>query len=129
MPGSMFVGSSIRAVQKVRRRLLTAQMLHSIMRPGKSFRAEFYGGLRMRVWCGAICLIALIVTLSNQETCASKQLAPQPRTRICKPLKLYSLTIIPSFLLSPFGGFPDTLKRSEPSSLLTYACENCCKKW
>src|SRR5262245_13196908 len=35
---------------------------------------------------GAICLIALSVTLSDQETCASKQLAPHPSTRNCKPL-------------------------------------------
>jgi hypothetical protein len=35
----------------------------------------------MRVPCGAICLIALFVALSNQETSASKQLAPQSLTR------------------------------------------------
>jgi len=39
-----------------------------------------YGGKRMRLECGAICLIALFVALSDQESgqerCASKQLAP-----------------------------------------------------
>jgi len=35
-----------------------------------------YGGLQLRVRCGAICLIALSVALSGRETCASKQLAP-----------------------------------------------------
>jgi hypothetical protein len=35
-----------------------------------------YSALQMRVRCVAICLIALIAALSNQES-ASKQLAPQ----------------------------------------------------
>jgi hypothetical protein len=36
----------------------------------------------MRIRCGAICLIALIAALSNQERSASKQLAPQfPHTQ------------------------------------------------
>jgi len=35
-----------------------------------------YDGLQSPVRCGAICLIALSVALSNQETGASKQLAP-----------------------------------------------------
>jgi hypothetical protein len=43
---------------------------------GRAAREKTYGGLQMRVRCGAICLIALLVTLSNQETCVSKQLAP-----------------------------------------------------
>jgi len=37
-----------------------------------------YGGLQMRVRCGAICLIALFVAFSDQETCASKQWASAP---------------------------------------------------
>src|SRR5262245_17128220 len=49
-----------------------------------------YGGLQLRVPCGAICLIALFVASSdqesNQETGASKQLAPHSRKRNCKPL-------------------------------------------
>jgi hypothetical protein len=45
-----------------------------------------YGGKQMCLRCGAICLIALFVALSNQERSASKQLAPQPRTRICYPI-------------------------------------------
>jgi hypothetical protein len=44
----------------------------------------------MRVQCGAICLIALFVASSdresNQESGASKQLAPQQPTRICYPI-------------------------------------------
>jgi hypothetical protein len=34
-------------------------------------------GLQLCVRCGAICLIALSVALSDWETCASKQLAPR----------------------------------------------------
>ena len=42
---------------------------------------ELYGGLQLLVRCGAICLIAFFVALSDQETCASKQLAaPLPYT-------------------------------------------------
>jgi len=41
MPGSMFVGSGFMSARKELYRRLTAQMLHSIRRPGKNFRAEF----------------------------------------------------------------------------------------
>jgi hypothetical protein len=42
----------------------------------------FYIGLQKRVWCGAICLIALFAALSNQERSANKQLAaPLPQTQ------------------------------------------------
>jgi len=40
-------------------------------------KTKAYGELQMRVRCGAICLIAQFVALSDQETSASKQLAPQ----------------------------------------------------
>jgi len=36
-----------------------------------------YEGKQMRIRCGANCLIALVVASSDQETGASKQLAPQ----------------------------------------------------
>jgi len=36
----------------------------------------------MRVWRRAICLIAQAAALSDQQTGASKQLAPQSRIRI-----------------------------------------------
>jgi hypothetical protein len=45
-----------------------------------------YGDLQLRVRCGAICLIAMFVAPSDQETGASKQLAPHSRTSNCKPL-------------------------------------------
>ena len=51
-----------------------------------SLISDIYRGLRLHVLCGAICLIALFVALSNQERSASKQLAPQSGTRICKLL-------------------------------------------
>jgi len=45
-------------------------------------------GLQAPVRCGAICLIALIAALSNQERSASKQLAPQlPYTQSQTDLK------------------------------------------
>ena len=37
---------------------------------------RIYSGLQMLTRCGAICLIALLEALSNQERSASKQLAP-----------------------------------------------------
>src|SRR5262245_50396385 len=47
---------------------------------------RYWSGLQLRVRCGAICLIALSVTLSYWETCASKQLAPHFRRRNRNPI-------------------------------------------
>jgi len=48
-----------------------------------------YRGKQMCVRCGAICLIALFVALSNQERSASKQLAPgAPYTHLLPDLRL-----------------------------------------
>src|SRR5262245_19190523 len=54
----------------------TATMQKKRIRFSTLFLPKSYGGLQMRIRCGAICLIALFVALSVQETNASKQLAP-----------------------------------------------------
>jgi hypothetical protein len=68
-----------------------------------------YGGLQSRVRCVAICLIALSVALSDQETSASKQLAaPLQYTRLLTDLWERISLVRRQLILQKKRGYGDT---------------------